>query len=116
MAGLVNPAWLKVSSHSSELVDNGFYTTISSYVDSEIREDFARVTIAGTDTIAVDGSGYVSGTFLKSYCTNLALYRLFLSVAGVRDGQQDVLRDMAYIHEREYREMREKLTRTKVLS
>ena len=114
--GLVNPEWLKVSSHASELVDNGFYATISDYVDAEIRKDFAGVTIEGTDTIAVGGDGFLSGSFMKSYCTDLALYRLFLSVAGVRDGQPDVLRDMAYIHEREYREQREKLTRSKALS
>ena len=113
--GLVNPLWLKVSDVAAELVDNDFYDVVSDYVDSEITSDFEAVTMT-TDTIPVDTDGFVEGAFLRSYCTNLALYRLFLSKAGVRDGQPDVLRDMAYIHEREYREQREKLTRTKVLS
>jgi hypothetical protein len=114
--GLVNPDWLRVSDVAGELVDNDFYDVISDYVDAEIRKDFEGVTISGTDTIPVDTDGYVTGSFLRSYCTDLALYRMFLSKAGVRDGQPDVLRDMAYIHEREYREQREKLTRTKVMS
>jgi hypothetical protein len=112
---LVDPNWLGISSQSIALVANGKYALLSDYVDAEIRKDFDMVT-RDTDVLPVGAGGYITGDFMRSYSTDLALYRLFLSVAGVRDGQPDIYRDFAYIHEREYREKREKLTREQAIA
>ena len=60
------------------------FSTYHTAVDNHIKEIIAEERLENDD-LAVDGSGYISNTFLKRYAVNWFCMELFLDKMGIND-------------------------------
>jgi hypothetical protein len=112
--GYINPEWLNSDEHARALKAADKYDQYTDAVDRQIIIDCLDVGILQTEIPVDILTGFTTSLHLRQLGVSYAMYALFSGHWGVRDTSSDIYRDKAERYYREYRDLRGRLTATKI--